>query len=369
MESQRHILAINGGSSSLKFALFNADDPTQKIFSGKVDASAATAQIFDQLRSNSIEANIVAIGHRIVFGSMNYGAHTVIDDALLTTLHENETFNPDHLPGEIKLIDECTIHFPDVPQIACFDTAFFHDLPRVAQILPIPRKYFEQGIRRYGFHGLSYEYLMKDLATRHGESVANGRVIFAHLGSGASLAAVKGGTPIDTTMSFTPTSGVPMSTRSGDLDPGLVNYLAQRENMTAEQFNDMVNHHAGSLGVSDVSDDMYYLLEHMFEDERCMDAVTLFCYEVKKRIGAFAAAMGGVDTVVFAGGIGEKAPRIRKRVCEGLEFLGIELDHDRDERNESVLSPEGASVLITAVYTDEESIVASAVHRIITSHT
>jgi acetate kinase len=210
---------------------------------------------------------------------------------------------------------------------------------------------------------------MKELARTHGESAANGRVILAHLGSGASLAAVRGGKPVDTTMSFTPASGIPMSTRSGDLDPGLVWYLSKHEGMDAAQFNDMVNHRAGMLGVSDASDDMYYLLEHMATDERCMDAVTLFCYEVKKRIGALAAAMGGVDALVFAGGIGEKAPRIRKRVCEGLEFLGIELDHARDENNESVLSPDGAKVLITAVYTDEESIIAEAARRIAAPHT
>ena len=206
---------------------------------------------------------------------------------------------------------------------------------------------------------------MNDLAARHGETAARGRVILAHLGSGASIAAVMDGKPVDTTVSFTPASGIPMSTRSGDVDPGLAVYLNRSEGMDASNFNTMVNHQSGMLGVSGASNDMYYLLENMGTDERCNDAVTLFCYEAKKRIGAFAAAMGGVDTLIFAGGIGEKAPRIRKRICEGLEFLGIALDTARDENNEPVISPDGAKVLITAVYTDEESIIAQATHRII----
>jgi acetate kinase len=268
--------------------------------------------------------------------------------------------DPEHLPVEILLIEACQKRFPNLPQVACFDTAFHHDMPRVAQILPIPRRYEALGVRRYGFHGLSYAFLMEHLDEG---AAAQGKVILAHLGNGASLAAVRDGKSMDTSMGFTPAAGVPMGTRSGDLDPGLVGYLARTEGIDAVRFNEMVNFQSGLLGVSETSSDMRDLLEHEAQDARAADAVALFCYQVKKWIGAFAAALGGLDTLVFAGGIGENAPVIRARICEGMEFLGIELDQTRNTGNEDTISTGRASVRV--IHTDEELMIARSVCRIL----
>jgi acetate kinase len=249
--------------------------------------------------------------------------------------------------------------------VACFDTAFHHDLPRVAQLLPIPRRYEAQGVRRYGFHGLSYAFLMGELARLAGTKAAQGRVILAHLGNGASLAAVYRGKSMDTSMSFTPTAGVPMSTRSGDLDPGLVWYLARTEHLDAKGFNEMVNFKSGLLGVSETSSDMRDLLEHETQDVRAAEAVALFCYQVKKWIGAFAAALGGLDTLVFAGGIGENAPVVRARICDGMGFLGIQLEERRNAANEGVISSETSRVPVRVIPTDEELMIARMVRRVL----
>jgi acetate kinase len=249
--------------------------------------------------------------------------------------------------------------------VACFDTAFHHDLPRVARLLPIPRRYEAQGVRRYGFHGLSYAFLMGELARLDGAKAARGRVILAHLGNGASLAAVHDGKSMDTSMSFTPTAGLPMSTRSGDIDPGLVWYLARTEQMTAKQFNEMVNFESGLLGISETSSDMHDLLDHETHDIRAAEAVALFCYQVKKWIGAFAAALGGVDTLVFAGGIGENAPAVRTRICDGLGFLGIELDRKRNAENALLSSPDSSRVKVRVIHTDEELMIARSVARVL----
>jgi acetate kinase len=272
-------------------------------------------------------------------------------------------FDPEHLPEEILLTEAFHRRFPELPQVACFDTAFHHDLPRVAQLLPIPRRYEAQGVRRYGFHGLSYAFLMGELARLAGTKAAQGRVILAHLGNGASLAAVHRGKSMDTSMSFTPTAGVPMSTRSGDLDPGLVWYLARTEHLDAKGFNEMVNLKSGLLGVSETSSDMRDLLKHETQDVRAAEAVALFCYEVKKWIGAFAAALGGLDTLVFAGGIGENAPVVRTRICEGLGFLGIQLEERQNATNEGVISAATSRVSVRVIHTDEEVMIARSVCR------
>jgi acetate kinase len=247
--------------------------------------------------------------------------------------------------------------------VTCFDTAFHHDLPRAARLLPIPRRYEAQGVRRYGFHGLSYSFLIGELARLAGTEAAQGRVILAHLGNGASLAAVRDGKPVDTSMSFTPTAGVPMSIRSGDLDPGLVWYLARIEKMAAKQFNEMVNFQSGLLGVSETSSDMRDLLDRETQDARAAEAVALFCYQVKKWIGSFAAALGGLDTLVFAGGIGENAPVIRTRICDGLEFLGIKLEEQRNAANEGVISAAASRATVRVICTDEELMIARLVCR------
>jgi acetate kinase len=255
--------------------------------------------------------------------------------------------------------------FPELPQIACFDTSFHHNLPRVASLLPIPRRYDAKGVRRYGFHGLSCEYLMEELARIAGKQASDGRVILAHLGNGASMTAVHRGESLDTSMSFTPAAGLPMSTRSGDLDPGLGWYLTQTEQMTANQFHRMVNHESGLFGVSETSSDMRDLLLHESKDVRAAEAVAMFCYQAKKWICALTGVLEGLDTLVFAGGIGEHAPEIRARICQGLSFVGIRLDSAKNDANKPVISCDGSPVTVRVIRTDEELIIAKSVCRIL----
>ena len=387
------ILTINGGSSSIKFALFEAGDPLRRILEGGIerigsseatlrvkgvdradnfsrlvtapDHTVAVGVLMDWIEERSGREALSAVGHRVVHGGPKYYQPQRITAEMVEELQRLSAFDPDHLPEEILLTEAFHRRFPELPQVACFDTAFHHDMPRVAQLLPIPRRYEAQGVRRYGFHGLSYAFLMEELARLAGADAAQGRIILAHLGNGASLAAVRDGKPVDTSMSFTPTAGVPMSTRSGDLDPGLVWYLSRTEKMGAKQFNEMVNFQSGLLGVSETSSDMRDLLQHETQDVRAAEAVALFCYQVKKWIGAFAAALGGLDTLVFAGGIGEKAPTARARICDGLEFLGIELEEKRNAANEGVISGPASRVAVRVIRTDEELMIAKTVCRVL----
>ena len=385
------ILAINGGSSSLKFALFDAADSLRQVlegeieriglstpvlriaspsgsFSRQVEASshAAAADIAVQSLADYTDGKALrALGHRVVHGGPQFGAPQTVTPAMLDELRQLSPYDPDHLPAEISLIESFARHFPDLRQVACFDTAFHHALPRVAQQLPIPRRYQARGVRRYGFHGLSYSYLMQELEHIAGTNAANGRVILAHLGSGASLAAVHEGRCIDTTMGFTPAAGIVMGTRSGDLDPGLVAFLARNENMDAAQFDHMVNHESGLLGLSETSPDMRDLLARAGSDERAAEAVELFCYQAKKTIGAYCAALGGLDTLVFAGGIGENAAAVRARICTGLDFLGIELDETRNNANVQLISTQEGRVAVRIIRTDEELVIARSVCQVL----
>ena len=388
--ASRRILTINGGSSTIKIALFEAGDPLRRIFQGGIeqiglpaanlrvkgvnpaddvsrlvtapDHTAAVGALMDWLGERGRRAGtLAAVGHRVVHGGPKYSKPQRITAEMVEELRQLSPFDPEHMPEEILLTEAFHRRFPDLPQVACFDTAFHYCLPRVARLLPIPRRYEEQGVRRYGFHGLSYEFLMGELTRLAGTEVAQGRVILAHLGNGASLAAVHNGKSMDTSMSFTPAAGVPMSTRSGDLDPGLVWYLASTEKMSAKQFNEMVNFQSGLLGVSETSSDMRDLLDNETKDVRAAEAVALFCYQIKKWIGAFAAALGGLDTLVFAGGIGEKAPVVRARICDGLGFLGIELEAKRNAANEVMISIDSSRVKVRVIHTDEEWMIANAV--------
>jgi acetate kinase len=294
---------------------------------------------------------------------MQHTAPELVTEALLDALRRISPYDPEHLPREIELIEAFHQRHPKRPQVACFDTAFHRDMPRVAKLLPIPRRLAAKGVQRYGFHGLSYAYLMEEL-TRLGDPAATkGRVILAHLGNGASLAAVRDGQSIDTSMGFTPTAGLPMSTRSGDLDPGLLIYLARAEQMTATQFHHMANHESGLLGVSETSSDMRDLLDRETQDVRAAEAVALFCYQAKKWIGSFAAALGGLDTLVFAGGIGEHAPLVRARICAGLSFLGIELNESRNAETAAVISTDASQGTVRVIRTDEELMMARSVCR------
>jgi len=387
------ILTINGGSSSIKFALFEAGDTLQRTLEGGVeriglpearlrvtgvdpadnftrlasaaDHRAAVGDLMDWIEQRLGGNALTAVGHRVVHGGPRYCEPQRITAEIVEELRRLSPFDPEHLPEEILLTEAFHQRFPDLPQVACFDTAFHHELPRVAQLLPIPRRYEVLGVRRYGFHGLSYAFLMEELARLEGAEAAQGRVILAHLGNGASLAAVRDGKPVDTSMGFTPAAGVPMSTRSGDLDPGLLWYLARSEGLDAKGFNEMVNFQSGLLGISETSSDMRDLLDREAQDVRAAEAVALFCYQVKKCIGAYAAALGGLDTLVFAGGIGENAPPVRTRICKGLEFLGIELDTPQNTANAGLISTATGRVVVRVIHTDEEQMIARTVCRVL----
>jgi acetate kinase len=264
------------------------------------------------------------------------------------------------MPGEIAAIEAFLRLDSNLPQVACFDTGFHHNLPRVAQIIPIPRRYEQVGVRRYGFHGLSYSYLIDELSRLAGPGEVRGRVILAHLGSGSSLAAVRDGRCIDTTMGLTPTSGLIMGTRCGDIDPGLVRFLVRPGGLSIEQFHDLVNHESGLIGVSETSSDLRDLLARQDTDTRAAEAVELFCYRAKAGIGALAAALGGLNTLVFSGGIGENSPEVRRRICDGLEFLGVTLDDRCNAASSPLISAEAGRVAVRVIPTDEESLIASA---------
>ncbi len=329
------------------------------------DHTAAVGALMDWIEERIGRDRLTGVGHRVVHGGAKYSQPQRITGEMVEELHRLSAFDPEHLPEEILLTGAFHRRFPELAQVACFDTAFHHDMPRVAQLLPIPRRYEAQGVRRYGFHGLSYEFLMEELARLDGAEAAQGRVILAHLGNGASLAAVSEGKSIDTSMSFTPAAGIPMSTRSGDLDPGLVWYLARTEGFDAKQFNEMVNFQSGLLGVSETSSDMRDLLEHETQDVRAAEAIALFCYQVKKCIGAFAAVLGGLDTLVFAGGVGENAPLVRERICAGLGFVGIELDQRRNAENAPLISQDTGRSMVRVIHTDEELMIARSVVHVL----
>jgi acetate kinase len=394
--SNSQILTINAGSSSIKFALYEAVKPLKRGLYGTVDRiglsgtnltfheadgkpqasrefiaadhKSAVNSLLDWLETLPDFASVKAVGHRVVHG-MKHTEPEIVTPELLAELHRISPYDPDHLPSEIELIEAFRQRHPKLPQLACFDTAFHQTMPRVAKLLPIPRRFDAKGIQRYGFHGLSYAYLLEELARLGDPAAKRGRVILAHLGNGASLAAVRDGKSIDTSMCFTPTAGLVMSTRSGDLDPGLAPYLARTERMTTQQFYDMVNHKSGLLGVSETCSDMRDLLAKEVADVRAAEAVALFCYQAKKWIGAYAAALGGLDTFVFAGGIGENAPLVRSRICEGLGFLGFELDKSRNAKTAAVISKNSSRVTVRVIRTDEELMIARSVLRACLSNT
>jgi acetate kinase len=309
-------------------------------------------------------AAIAAVGHRVVHGGSRFVEPGLVTAEMLDQLRRIGPLDPEHLPGEIALIEAIGKATPGVPQVACFDTAFHRAMLRPAQIVPIPRRYWGLGVRRYGFHGLSYTYLMEELTRTAGHAEARGRVVLAHLGSGASLAAVREGRCLDTTMGFTPASGLVMGTRCGDLDPGLIAFLARAEGMTPERFHRMVNQESGLLGVSETSADLRDLMARQAVDVRAAEAIELFCYRVKTGIGALSAVLGGLDSLVFSGGIGENSAEVRRRTCEGLEFLGIALDDGRNTFGAPLISTDASPTRVRVIRTDEEAMIASDVMRL-----
>lgn len=318
------------------------------------DLKEAGQKMINWLDQRIDKGRLAGIGHRIVHGGPTFFKAQRVNPEVLRDLKNIIPLDPDHLPGELALLQALLERYPGLPQVACFDTAFHHNLPRVAQILPVPRSYESAGVRRYGFHGLSFTYLLDELARIAGKEAARGRLVLAHLGSGASLAAVREGRSLDTTMAFTPAAGLVMGTRSGDLDPGFLIYLLRCESMSPDQIDDLVNRRSGLLGVSGISSDMKDLLDREVTDSGAAEAVELFCYQARKYIAAMTAAAGGLDTLIFAGGIGERSAVIRSRICEGLKFLGVQLDPDRNASHEPVISPDGNPVTVRVIPTDEE---------------
>ena len=389
MRDDAYLLTVNAGSSSVKFALFGANnltnevlqasienigqDPSRMIINGvvsPVDApthSVATSLLADAVSKEVPTKHIAAVGHRIVHGGSKYYKPRLVTPQLLKDLRELTAFDPEHLPAQLSLIETLSRQLVGVPQVVCFDTAFHHDLPAPARLLPIPRHFADEGIRKYGFHGLSYEFIVTELRRVEGDIAAGGKVIIAHLGSGASLVALKDGKSVDTTMGMTPASGIPMSTRSGDLDPGLVLYLQRNHGYTPDKFNHMVNFESGLLGVSETSADMKRLLEIENSDARAKEAIELFCYQVKKSIGALAASIGGISTLVFTGGMGENAPRIRAKICEGLEFLGVILDPEQNEEGVRLISAPASQAGVHVIHTNEAVTIARQTSEIVSS--
>lgn len=389
------ILTLNGGSSSIRFAVYEFAVEPRCVLSGQLDRigqprprlsvrdpatgpqahqpmaapdqATAISGLLDWLTAQPTLADVQAVGHRVVHGGPAHQQPERITPVLLADLQQLIPFDPTHLPGALALIEAVHARYPHLPQVACFDTAFHQHMPRVAQLLPLPRRFDARGIRRYGFHGLSYAYLLQELARLAGPAAAQGRVVLAHLGNGASLAAVRGGQCQDTTMGFTPVGGLVMGTRPGDLDPGVVSYLLESEGLSASQFSQLVNHECGLLGVSETSSDMQELLARQATDGRAAEAVDLFCYQVRKGVGAYAAVLGGLDTLVFAGGIGEHAAEVRARICQGLAFLGVEVDEARNAAHAGVISPAGRRVTVRVIPTDEERLIARTVSQLLTA--
>ena len=382
------LLCINSGSSSLKFAFYEvaADDeyfestliihgvaerigqdagrltieiPEAEPISAETsfaDHLAAVNEIFRTLDSAEFPVQLpapTAIGHRVVHGGLHHVAPVEITPEVLSELKHASSLVPLHQPGSLLGIEALSQRFPQVTQVACFDTAFFQDLPELAQRLPLPARYHEEGLRRFGFHGLSYEFVRDNNLDSLGE-----RTIIAHLGSGSSLVALLEGEPIDTTMGLTPTAGCLMGTRTGDIDPGVLLYLLKEKGMSPEQLEQLINRESGLLGISGITSDMETLIEQMEDNEDANFAIDAYCYSVRKQIGALAAALGGLDMLIFTGGIGEESPHIRQWICEGLEFLGIELDEEENEEGAEVISAMESSCEVLVYPTDEMFMIA-----------
>lgn len=383
------ILAVNGGSSSLKFALYRADslqltisgtisrigeqDGIFQIKNGKnellqtdkshyPDLNAAVLDLIAWLKKNE-QYPLAAIGHRLVQGGPEHRAPELITDKLVKSLMQFIYLAPNHLPGELSTIKVFQSAFPDLPQIACFDTAFHKDLPDHVKYYPLPAIYKKDGLMKYGFHGLSYEYILLKLKEKT-PSVIRKKVIIAHLGNGASMAAVKDGVSVDTTMGLSPIGGLVMGTRSGDLDPGVLLFLLKQGKLSAEELDDLLSKNSGLKAIAGESD-IQALLKKEDSDPTAKEALSVFCYQAKKFIGALAAAMGGLDVLVFTGGIGENSAIIRERICQDLEFLGIKIDQWSNHSRQETISNLTGRVKVTVLVTNEEWMIARHTKKII----
>ncbi|HUE13708.1 MAG TPA: acetate/propionate family kinase, partial [Planctomycetaceae bacterium] len=380
-------------SSSVKFALFHMGQTESLVLSGRMeriglsagvfkakgadgatlverpldlpDHAAAFKGLFAWLQDQTAAKNLEAIGHRIVHGGSKHTHPQRITPQLVASLRELIPWAPDHLPHEIDAIELVSQSYPSLAQVACFDTAFHSDMPRLAKIFALPRHFDDEGVRRYGFHGLSYEYILGELRNKVGAEAADGRVVMAHLGNGSSLAAVRDGKCLDTTMGFTPTGGLVMSTRSGDLDPGIILYLLREKGLTLAEVDSLVNQQAGLLGVSGTSSDMADLLAREAADPHAAEAVALFCRQAKKFLASFAGVLGGLDTLIFTAGIGENAPSVRWRICQDLAFLGVHIDADRNDASDPIISTDDSRVTVRVMKTNEELMIARHTRSVI----
>lgn len=371
------LLTINAGSSSLKLALYEREgfnrlaavsverigSNATRLVIGRAERKIEAkdhASAFDQVCRHLPElfaSGLDVIGHRIVHGGADHADPEAITPRLLNELRELGRLDPTHMPQSLSVIDLLMRRFPHVPQFACFDTTFHRSMPDVAKLYALPRWTSEAGVRRYGFHGLSCESIISQLKQIDARQ-ARGRLLVAHLGNGASVTAVCNGVSVDTSMGFSPTGGLMMGTRSGDLDPTVVTFLARTREMTPDAVEKLLNEQSGLLGVSGHSADMRDLLERATSDSQASEAIELYCYTARKHIGALAAVLGGVDTIVFTGGVGQHAPAIREKICGGLDYLGVQFDFKRNAANEAVISAEGSRVVVRVIATDEDLVIA-----------
>jgi acetate kinase len=384
-------LVLNCGSSSVKFALFDAGQRPARFWSGSVDRIGVTntrlhivdsqgrtiveqadpisdhetalAQVLQIIEQHPTGCSLAAAGHRVVHGGATYGSPVIVTTAVEAQLRELNPLAPLHQPHNLAGIAAIRKVRPDIPQVACFDTAFHHNLPRLATLTALPRQLHDQGVRRYGFHGLSYEYIVEAL---RGDKVdvERERIIIAHLGNGASMCALKGGRSVETTMGFSTLAGLPMGTRCGDLDPGIVLFLLSEKRMTVEGVQHLLYEQSGLLGMSGLSANMQDLLARQSE-RAAAEAIEVFCYQARRHVAALTASIGGLDRLVFTGGIGANAPAIRAKICAGLQYLGLKLDTVHNASNDRIISAEESRLAVEAFATDEELMIAHHVRQLL----
>ncbi len=386
------ILAVNTGSSSIKFSMYESGSAEELLFSGSLtrigmpsarfsvtdaeghfieccraevpDHPSACQYVFSWIRNRG-QSMPDAIGHRFVHGGPRHTMPEQVSPELLASVEQLVPYAPEHLPQALNAVQHAAVMFPGIFQVACFDTAFHSTLPPVATLYALPEPYRSEGIRRYGFHGLSYEYILGELSAVREPVARRGRLVIAHLGHGASMVAVRDGASVETTMGFSPAGGLVMGTRTGDLDPGVILFLVHQDRLGSGALRDLFNRKSGMLGVSGLSDDMRDLLEHESSHPLAHDAIELFCYQARKHLGALSAVLGGIDMLVFTGGIGEHAPEIRRRICSGLDYLGITIDRDRNLNGSGVISPDSAPVDVRVMKTNEELSIIRQTRRIL----
>ena len=350
------VLALNSGSSSFKLGLFRVQAAQLEELSATTVASANSAQAFASINEFLAKPGVPtpdAIGHRVVHGGPALRQHCLLDALVMQQLEAAVAFAPLHMPAALSIIRSAQAHFPGLPQVACFDTAFHANLPDVARVLPIPQELRSAGIQRYGFHGLSYESIVLAL----GHDLPD-RTVIAHLGNGASVTAVKGGRSIDTSMGLTPTGGVIMGTRSGDLDPGVLLYLLREMEFDVAKLADLVDHKSGLLAISGISSDMRRLHEAAFHNDDARLAIQMFCYSVGKQIAAMIAALDGIDLLVFTGGIGENDAQVRAGICVYLSWIGVGLDEDRNLAADNPVNTAASRCIVRVIATQEDEQIA-----------